>query len=129
LCELLSPEEARELGGSAEGKKTNSAKDGHAVCQWSDATTLVAGFQEGQTTASAETGPGITNTPTTVDGLTAVRQVSTEPSTICQVLVDLPSGRLFSSAVSILSAGEGKYDPCQVATQMSDLIVPRIRTQ
>jgi hypothetical protein len=31
--------------------------------------------------------------------------------------------------VSILSAGEGKYDPCQVATQMSDLIVPRIRTQ
>jgi hypothetical protein len=129
LCELLSPDEAQELGGAAEGKKTNSAKDGHAVCQWSDATTLVVGFQDGQTTDSAETGPGITNTPTTVDGLKAVQQLSTDPITICQVMVDLPSEKLFTSAVSVLSAGEGQYDPCQVATQLSNLIIPRVKDQ
>ncbi|TDV40699.1 DUF3558 domain-containing protein [Actinophytocola oryzae] len=129
LCELLSPEEAEQLGGSAEGKKTNSVSDGHAVCQWSDKITLVVGSQNDMTTASAETGPGITLTRTTIDGLTAVQQVKTEPVTVCQVMVELPSGKLFTSAVSVLSAGEGQYDPCQVATQASNLIIPRVKDQ
>ena len=129
LCELMSPEEAQELGGSAEGKEGTSAKDGHPVCQWADKTSLVVGFQEGMTTASAETGPGITNTPTTIDGLKAVQQLKTDPIAICQVLVDLPSGKLFSSSAAVRSAGEGQYDPCQVATQLSNLIIPRVKDQ
>ena len=129
LCDLISPEESEELGGSSEGEKTNSVSDGHAVCQWSDETTLVVGFQPGLTTANADTGPGVTNTPTTVDGLQAVQQLKTEPITICQILVDLPSGKLFTSTASVLSAGEGKYDPCQVATQLSNLIIPRVKDQ
>lgn len=129
LCELLSPEEAQELGGAAEGEKGNSFKDGHAICEWNDETGLIVGFQNGMTTATAETGPGITNTPTTVDGLPAVQQLSTDPIAICQFMVDLPSGKLFSAGASVRSAGEGKYDPCQVASQLANLTVPRVKDQ
>jgi Protein of unknown function (DUF3558) len=129
LCELITPEEAQQLGGSAQGEEGHSVSDGHTVCQWSDATTMVVGAQDGMTAANAETGPGITNTPTSIDGLTAVQSLKTEPIVICQVLVELPSGKLFTSAVSVLSAGEGKYDACQVATQLSNLIIPRVKDQ
>ncbi len=129
LCELISPEEAQQLGGSAEGEEKNSASDGHAICTWSDATHLVVGFQEGTTSAQADTGPGITNTPTTVDGLTAVRSLQTDTVVICEVMVDLPSGKMFAAAVAVRSAGEGEYDPCQVATRLSNLIVPRVKDQ
>jgi hypothetical protein len=129
LCELISAGEAQELGGSAEGEQTNSASDGHAVCQWADKTSLVVGFQNGLTTANAESGPGITLTPTTIDGLKAVQQLKTDPIAICQVMVELPSGKLFSSSAAARSAGEGLYDPCQVATQLSNLIIPRVKDQ
>jgi len=129
LCELLSPEEAQELGGSDEGEKGNSTSDGHAICKWSDETNLVVGFQDGLTTANADTGAGITNTPTTIDGLPAVQSLQNDVVVICEVLVDLPSGRLFTSSATVLSAGEGKYDPCQVATQLSNLIIPRVNDQ
>jgi hypothetical protein len=129
LCELMSADEAQELGGSAEGEKGNSAKDGHAVCQWADKTSLVVGFQEGLTTADAETGPGITLTPTTIDGLKAVQQLKTDPIAICQVMVELPSGKLFSTSGAVRSAGEGLYDPCQVAGQLANLIIPRVKDQ
>jgi hypothetical protein len=129
LCELATADEIQDLGGSAEGKEGKSVKDGHPVCQWSDKTDLVVGYQEGMTTDSAETGPGITLTPTTIGGLKAVQQLKTDPVTICQVLVDLPSGKLFSASAAVLSAGEGQYDPCQVATQLSNLIIPRVKDQ
>jgi len=129
LCELISPEEAEQLGGSTEGEEKNSASDGHAICTWDDATHLVVGFQDGMTTANVRTGDGITNTPTTVDGLTAVQSVESDPVVICQILVDLPSGKLFSSSATVLSAGEGKYDACQVANQLSNLIIPRVKDQ
>jgi uncharacterized protein DUF3558 len=128
LCELMSSEEAQELGGSVEGKKGNSIKDGHPVCQWADKTSLVVGFQQGMTTANAETGPGITNTTTTIDGLKAVQQLQTDPIAICQVMVELPSG-LFSSSAAVRSAGEGQYDQCQVANQLANLIIPRVKDQ
>lgn len=129
LCELISPEEAQELGGSAEGEEGNSTSDGHAVCQWADKTSLVVGFQDGMTTANAPTGQGVTNTPTTVDGLPAVQSLKTEPIVLCQVMVELPSGKLFTSSAALRSAGEGLYDPCQVATQLSNLIIPRVKDQ
>lgn len=129
LCELISPDEAQQLGGSAEGEEKNSVSDGHTICTWDDATHLVVGFQDGLTTASVRTGEGITNTPTTIDGLTAVQSLESKSVVICQVLVDLPSGKLFSSSATVLSAGEGKFDPCQVATQLSNLIIPRVKDQ
>lgn len=129
LCELISGEEAQELGGSPEGEEGNSISDGHDICTWSDETSLVVGFQEGVTSADAKAGPGITNTPTEIGGLTAVQSLQTDTVVICEVMVDLPSGRMFTSSAAVLSAGEGKYDPCQVATELSDLIVPRVKDQ
>ncbi|MFL6126936.1 DUF3558 domain-containing protein [Actinophytocola sp.] len=129
LCELLSPEEAQQLGGSAEGKKGNSTADGHAICTWADETSLVVGWQTGTSTAQADTGPGITNTPTKVDGLPAVQALSTDTVVICEILVDLPSGKMFAASATVLSAGEGKYDQCQVANQLANLIIPRVKDQ
>lgn len=129
LCELMTPDEAEQLGGSTEGEEGNSIADGHAICTWADKTTLVVGWQQGPTSAQADTGPGITNTPTTVDGLPAVQSLQTKTVTICEMLVDLPSGKLFGAAVSVRSAGEGMYDPCQVVTQLSNLIIPRVKDQ
>jgi hypothetical protein len=129
LCELLSPEEAQQLGGSAEGEDGNALNNGLPICTWKDKTGLIVGFQENTTTAQADTGPNITNTPTTVDGLTAVLAKTTESVVICEMLVDLPSGRMLATSVTVRSAGEGQYDPCQVVTQLANLIVPRVKDQ
>ncbi|MBB4907212.1 DUF3558 domain-containing protein [Actinophytocola algeriensis] len=129
LCELLSSDEAEELGGSAEGEKGNSLRDGHAICTWENETSLMVGFQEGVTTANVDTGPSITNTPTEIDGLPAVQSLNTDTVVSCDVLVDLPSGRLVHATAGVLSAGEGKYDPCEVANQMANLIIPRVKDQ
>lgn len=129
LCELLSPEEAERLGGSPEGEETYSVSDGHAVCEWSAAMDLLVGFQEGPTTADADTGPGITNTSIKIDGLPAVESLQTDTFVLCEVAVDLPSGKLFTSSAGILSAGEGKYEPCEVAIELANLVIPRVRDQ
>ena len=129
LCELISPEEAQQLGGSAEGEEGNAINDGHAICKWSDAMSLIVGFQEGVTSTDPDTGPGITNKPTTIDGLPAMQSLQTDPAVICEVMVDLPSGKMFTSSAAVLSAGEGKYDACQVATELANLIIPRVRDQ
>lgn len=129
LCELMSGDEAVDLGGSPEGEESNSVSDGHKICTWADATQLILGFQDGPTTADVRTGPGVTNTPTTIDGLTAVQSFQTDPTTMCQILVDLPSGKLFTSAARVRSSGAGKYDPCEVATELSNLIIPRVKDQ
>jgi hypothetical protein len=129
LCELITPEEAEELGASPEGKKGNSTSDGHPICTWSDETSLVVGWQEGTTSAQADTGPGITNTPTTIDGLPAVQSLQTDTVVICEILIDLPSGKMVAASAAVLSAGEGKYDQCQVANQFANLIIPRVKDQ
>ncbi|HEY0449135.1 DUF3558 domain-containing protein [Actinophytocola sp.] len=127
LCGLLSSGESRRLGGSAEGEQGNSVSDGHAQCTWSGDTSLVVGVQPGLKTTNVRTGPGITNTPTTVHGLTAVQSKETDPIVVCQVLIDLPSGNLFGTSAALLSGGEGKYDPCTLANEMANIIVPRVK--
>lgn len=129
LCELLTPDEAQQLGASAAGEKGNSIGDGHEICTWKDQTSLVVGYQDGTSTAEADTGPGITNTPTTIDGLPAVQSLSTDTVVICEILVDLPSGKMVAASATVLSAGEGKYDQCQVANQLANLIIPRVKDQ
>lgn len=129
LCELITPEEARQLGASPEGEQGNSIGDGHEICTWKDQTSLVVGYQTGTSAAQADTGPGITNTPTTIDGLPAVQSLSTDTVVICEVLVDLPSGKMVAASATVLSAGEGKYDQCQVANQLANLIIPRVKDQ
>ena len=128
LCELLTPEEAQQLGGSADGEEGNSTSDGHDICTWNDETYLIVGYQQGPTSANAQTGPGITNTPATIDGLTGVQSRESDPPG-CQVLIDLPSGILFSVSAGPLSRGEGKYEPCELATDLANIVVPRVKDQ
>jgi hypothetical protein len=129
LCELLGPDEARRIGGSAQGEEGFSTNDGHALCTWADETSLIVGVQPGAKSNGGNKGPGITNTPITVAGLPATRSLETEPIVTCQVLIDLPGDNLFSTSAGNLSRGEGKYDPCTLATQMAELIVPRVKDQ
>ncbi|MGB3443031.1 MAG: DUF3558 domain-containing protein [Actinophytocola sp.] len=129
LCELISPDEAQVLGGAPEGEKGYALSDGHDICQWADATSLVVGFQTGTSTARADTGPTITITPTTIDGLPAVQALNTNTVVLCEILVDLPSGKLVAAGATVLSTGEGRYDPCQVANQLANLIIPRVKDQ
>ncbi|HEX6358964.1 DUF3558 domain-containing protein [Actinophytocola sp.] len=128
LCELLAPEEAEQLGGSAEGEEGNSITDGHDICTWQNETYLIVGYQPGLTSANVATGPGVTNTPTTIDGLTGVQSREADPPG-CQVLVDLPSGKLLGVSAGPLSAGEGKYEACDLANQLANLIIPRVKDQ
>jgi hypothetical protein len=129
LCELLSPEEAQRMGGSAEGEKGNSINDGHALCTWADEMTLIVGVQTDRKSHGGTKGPGITNKPVTVDGLPATLSHQTKPVELCQVLIDLPGSNLFSAGAGPQSKGEGKYDSCALAEQMADLIVPRVKDQ
>lgn len=129
LCELLSPEEAEQLGGSPEGEEGNSLRDGHAICTWGDKTTLIVGFQEASKAANADTGPGITNTSITIDGLPAVQSLNTDTIVTCDILVDLPGGGLVHTTAGLRSASEGEYDPCEVANQFANLIIPRVKDQ
>jgi uncharacterized protein DUF3558 len=129
LCELLGPEEARGMGGSAEGEKGNSINDGHELCTWADEMTLIVGVQPGRKSHGGNKGPAITNTPVTVDGLPATLSHQTKPVVLCQVLIDLPGGNLFSAGAGPQSKGEGKYDSCVLAKQMAELIVPRVKDQ
>jgi hypothetical protein len=129
LCDLLSADEAEELGGSAEGEEGHSTKDGHYLCTWSDRTALVVGYQEGTSLENVETGPSITNTPTTIDGLPAVQSVNTDTFVTCDILVALPSGRVVHATGGVLSGGEGQFEPCEVAHKLANLIIPRVKDQ
>lgn len=117
------------MGGAAQGENGFSTKDGHALCTWADETSLIVGVQPGLKSNGGNKGPGITNTPITVAGLPATQSLETKPIVTCQVLIDLPDDNLFSTSAGTLSRGEGKYDPCTLAKQMADLIVPRVKDQ
>lgn len=128
LCGLLTAEEAQQLGGSATGEAGYSTFDGHPQCQWSADTGLTVGFQEGLQAAGVRTGEGITNTPTTVDGLTAVQSHVVEPNReFCQVLVNLTDDSLMSAGASVRDTGEGKYVVCDVATEFANIIIPKAK--
>ncbi|MGH3762850.1 DUF3558 domain-containing protein [Actinophytocola sp.] len=129
LCELLSPDEARRMGGSPEGEEGNSIRDGHEQCTWADETSLIVGVQPGARAGDGNTGPGIVNTPITIDGLPAVQSLEKEPVVTCQVLADLPGGNLLGTSAGTLTRGEGKYDACTLAKQMAEIIVPRVKDQ
>lgn len=127
LCGLLSVEEVERFGAAGEGTSGYSTKNGHEQCRWDDETQLVIGHEPNGTSKNPPTGAGITNTPTEIDGLTAVQSASTEPIIACQLLVDLPTSGLISLSAAPLSSGVGKYEPCDVAKQMADLVVPRVK--
>jgi hypothetical protein len=61
--------------------------------------------------------------------LTTLAACATATTGAPQARADLPSGRLLTSSAAILTAGEGKYDPCDVANRLANLIIHRVRDQ
>jgi hypothetical protein len=125
LCGLLTSDEATQLGGSPTGEAGNSTMDGHPQCTWRNETVLALGFQENGASGNDPTGPGVTNTPTTVAGYPAVQSLATDPIDICQMLVDVTDKAVIGVAVSIQSSGEGKYVPCDVAKAFAEIVIPK----
>jgi Protein of unknown function (DUF3558) len=126
LCELLAPEEAERMGGSAQGREGNSITDGHDLCTWENETSLIVGVQPGLDISSVRPTADVTLTPITVEGLPAVRK-QTASINACEIVVELPSENLFGVSVAPLSAGEGKYEPCAVADEFASITVPRVK--
>lgn len=126
LCKLLTSDEAESLGGAAEGKPGNSVTDGHPQCQWSADTSIVIGFQKGTQSTNVNTGPEYTNTPTTVQGLAAMQSLTTDPIEICQALVDVSPEAVIYAGAANRSGGEGKYQPCDVANQLINIVIPKV---
>jgi hypothetical protein len=126
LCDLLTPEEAQRFGGSPGGEPGNSIRDGHPQCQWTADTSLLIGFQQGNQSKNARTGAGITNTQLTVDGFTAVQSRELEPVEVCQVLVDITPEALVYVSATNQAGGEGRYQPCEVANQLADIVIPKV---
>jgi hypothetical protein len=127
LCDLLTGAEATGLGGSATGEPGNSTRDGAPLCSWKDATSLVLGFQVNGQSGSAPSEPGITNTPIEVAGKAAVLSKRvTSVRTNCQVLVEVGKTATVATLAGVLSKGEGKYDECDLATRMANIVIPKV---
>jgi hypothetical protein len=123
LCEFLTTDEAQGLGASANGEPGYSLKDGSPYCQWSAATALTIGFQEGAQVGNGPSGAGITNTPVTVAGEEAVQSLLVEPNReFCQIMVDLSDNSLLAAGASVR---EGSQLPCDVAMQLAEIIIPK----
>lgn len=43
--------------------------------------------------------------------------------------MDADTGPGITSSAAILTDGEGKYDPCEVANRLANLVIPRVRDQ
>lgn len=126
LCDLLTPDEAINLGGSGTGEPGNSLQDGHPICTWSDDTSLILGFQKGGEFA-APTGPEITNTDITIAGQPAVLSKRvTDVRTNCQVLMKVGKEGMVSALAGLHDGGIGKYEECELATEFANIVIPKV---
>ena len=126
LCELLTPEEAGQLGSEPQGEPGYSFTGGHPQCSWTGDMGLVVGFQEQARAENAPTGPSITNTETTIAGRPAMQSLDTDPIEICQVLVDINDKAVLGVSATVLSSGQSKnYVPCDVANQFAEIVIPK----
>ncbi len=128
LCGLLTAAEATQLGGSEKGEPGYSTTNAHPQCQWSNETSLNIDFGKNTRSSQAPTGDGITNTPTTVAGLTAV--LSHRQSAVrefCQVIVDVTETATMAFGSGLHDSGKGKYEPCDVARRLAEIVIPKVK--
>jgi hypothetical protein len=127
LCALLTASEAGRLGGSDKGEPGFSVTTAHPLCQWSKDTTLNIDLGKNTRSTQAPTGEGITNTPTTVAGLTAVLSHKTGVREFCQVIVDVTDTATMAFGSGLHDSGKGKYEPCDVARRLADIVIPKVK--
>lgn len=127
LCGLLTATEATQLGGSETGRPTYSVTTAHPLCQWSRDTSLNIDFGKDTRSSQAPTGTGITNSPTTVAGLTAVLSHKTGTLEFCQVIVDVTDSAAMAFGAGLHDSGKGKYEPCDVARKLAGIVIPKVK--
>ena len=127
ICALLTATEATRLGGSETGRPSFSTTNAHPLCQWSNETSLNIDFGKDTRSSQAPTGEGITNTPTTVAGLTAVLSHKTGIREFCQVIVDVTDTATMGFGSGLHDSGKGKYEPCDVARRLADIVIPKVK--
>jgi Protein of unknown function (DUF3558) len=127
ICELLTAGEATRLGGSEQGRPSYSTNQGQPICQWSADTSLNVAFGKNSRSSQAPTGEGITNSPTTVAGLTAVLSHKTGTPESCQVIVDVTDTATMAFLVGLHEGGKGKYEPCDTARRLAEIIIPKVK--
>jgi hypothetical protein len=127
ICALLTSAEATQLGGSEAGRPSFSVTTAHPLCQWSHDTSLNVDFGRDTRSSQAPTGAGITNTPTTVAGLTAVLSHKTGTLEFCQVIVDVTDTAAMAFGAGLHDSGKGKYEPCDVARRLAEIVIPKVK--
>jgi hypothetical protein len=127
LCEVLTGDEAQQLGGSEQGDPGMNVTNEAPLCQWTDATSLVVGFRPNAVVAGLESGPTIKKSKIEINGIPAVLSDNRKLGGLCQVGIDLTDHSDLVVGVSVLSAGEGKYDKCDVAKQMATIIFSKVK--
>ncbi|MGQ0837166.1 DUF3558 domain-containing protein [Actinokineospora sp.] len=127
MCDLVTAAEAQQLGGSPAGRASFSTATADPQCSWSKDTVLILDYGKGFQSKNAKTGAGITLTPMSVAGLSAVQSLKKSSITLCQVIVDISDSSTMSFAVSVHDSGEGKYEPCDVATRLANIVIPKIK--
>ena len=127
ICALLTATEATQLGGSEQGRPSFSTTNAHPLCQWSKDTSLNIDFGKDTRSSQAPTGEGITNTPTTVAGLTAVLSHKTGIREFCQVIVDVTDSATMGFGSGLHDSGTGKYEPCDVARRLAEIVIPKVK--
>jgi hypothetical protein len=126
LCELLTAGEATQLGGSPEGKPSYGLSTGHPICQWSKDTSLNIDFGKDSRSSQVPTGDGITNTPTEIEGRTAMLSHKVGVREFCQVIVDVTDTSTMAFGSGLHDSGKGKFEPCDVARRLATIVVPKV---
>lgn len=127
LCDLLTGDEAQQLGSSADGTPSMNVVTEAPICQWVGDTTLGIAYRSNAVVADLTSGSGITKTNIQIGGIPAVQADNKNSGGLCQVGIDLTNHSDLVVGVSVLSAGEGKYDRCDVAKQMATIVFSKVK--
>lgn len=129
LCDLLTVDEAGQLGGGARAEAGYSVSSGHPQCSWLADTSLVITFAKNGQSKDVKGGPNITNTPTTVAGLSAVLSKEVDVVESCQLIVDVTDRSVLSFLAGVHDSGKGRYETCDVATKLANIVIPKVKQQ
>jgi len=127
LCDLLTTSESQQLGGGTTGTPTMNVVLEAPLCQWTDATSLNIVYSPKNGIKDLETGPTIKKSKIRIVGLDGVMSDNRKPGGLCQVGIDLTDHSSLVVGVGLLSAGEGKYDHCEVAKEMATIVFTKVK--
>lgn len=125
LCELLTVAEAARFGAE-NPRPTNSAMTGNPQCGWGGDVSIVIDFATGGW--GGVSGPKVTSSDIEIAGSEAKLQKTSDVVERCQVVFPLNGGKAgMATGASVLSGGKGKYEPCDVAKQLAEIVIPKVK--